>query len=757
MKATVFKEVNYSLSKLIEDIDVGEIGLPDIQRPFVWTKAKVRDLFDSMYSGFPVGYLLFWANVNAAGTRQIGVGGKQAVPRLLIVDGQQRLTSLYAVLKDVPVVTEDYSQIKVGIAFRPRDQLFAVTDAPIERDPEYIADISHLWAGEVSRNRFVRNFLKRLKDSRDVSDDEEDLLTEAIDRLYDLQSYPFTALELSGGIDEEKVAEVFVRINSKGVTLNQADFILTLMSVWWDEGRAQLEAFSRASRLPSADGPSPFNHFIKPDPDQLLRVAIGLGFRRGQLRAVYSLLRGRDLETEQYSDRRREEQFDRLRSSQEATLNLTYWHDFLKVLVRAGFRSEGMITSQNAVLYAYVFYLVGKRDFKVESTQLREVIARWFFMAALTARYSSSPESRVESDLALLRGKTTAEEFVATLDQIVDDTLTPDYWQITLPNALATSAARSPTLYAYYAALNLVNARALFSNMRVAELFDPALKTKKAAVERHHLFPRAHLKELGIEALKDVNQIANYALVEWPDNTAISGASPQIYWPKYAGRHGDAELQEMRRWHALPAGWEGMTYEQFLPARRQLMAKVIRDGFNRLQLSDETQDAALPVDQLIAAGETEHVEFKAAARYNQYTGERDPKIELVIVKTVAGFANAKGGTLLIGVNDAGHAIGLDEDLALVKKGDLDGYQLFLTDLLEHTIGKPATASVKVTFPAVDGHRVCRVDVEPAISPIFVDPPGGNKQADFYVRIGNSTRQLTTDEVLSYQKTRWQGA
>jgi len=753
VRATVFKEVNYSLSKLIEDIDVGEIGLPDIQRPFVWSKAKVRDLFDSMYSGFPVGYLLFWANVNAAGTRQIGVGGKQAVPRLLIVDGQQRLTSLYAVLKDVPVVTEDYSQIKVGIAFRPRDQLFAVTDAAIERDPEYIADISQLWAGELSRNRFVREFLTLLKGSREVSDDEEDLLTEAIDRLYDLQSYPFTALELSGAIDEEKVAEVFVRINSKGVTLNQADFILTLMSVWWDEGRAQLESFSRASRLPSADGPSPFNHFIKPDPDQLLRVAIGLGFRRGQLRAVYSLLRGRDLETEQYSDQRREEQFDRLRSSQEATLNLTSWHEFLKVLVRAGFRGEGMITSQNAVLYAYVFYLVGKRDFSVESSQLREVIARWFFMAALTGRYSSSPESRVESDLALLRGKTTPEEFIATLDQVVDDTLTQDYWQITLPNALATSAARSPTLYAYYAALNLVNARVLFSKMRVTELFDPALKTKKAAVERHHLFPRAHLKKLGIESLKDVNQIANYALVEWPDNTAISGASPEIYWPKYAGRHGDSELQEMRRWHALPPGWEEMTYEQFLPARRQLMARVIRDGFNKLQLSDETEDGALPVDQLIAAGETEHVEFKAAARFNQHTGERDPKIELVIVKTVAGFANGKGGTLLIGVNDAGHAIGLDEDLTLVKKGDLDGYQLFLTDLLEHTIGKPATASVKVTFPAVDGHQVCRVDVEPAISPVFVDPPGGNKQADFYVRIGNSTRQLTTDEVLSYQKAR----
>lgn len=255
MKATLFKEVSYSMSKLVEDIDVGEIGLPDIQRPFVWTKAKVRDLFDSMYSGFPVGYLLFWGNANVNGARQIGTDGKQAVPRLLIVDGQQRLTSLYAVLRGVPVVAEDYSEDRVKVAFRPRDAHFAVPDAATERDPEFIADISQLWVGDVSRNRFVKGFLERLRASRDVSEEEEDHLTEAIDRLYDLQSYPFTALELSSTIDEEKVAEVFVRINSKGVPLNQADFILTLMSVWWDAGRADLERF--AARRVTLRQPAP--------------------------------------------------------------------------------------------------------------------------------------------------------------------------------------------------------------------------------------------------------------------------------------------------------------------------------------------------------------------------------------------------------------------------------------------------------------------------------------------------------------------
>lgn len=139
------------------------------------------------------------------------------------MDGQQRLTSLYAVLKGVPVVDDEYQETQLRIAFRPRDATFSVPDATVLRDPEFIADITQLWAGALSRNRFNKKLLIRLRDARPVVDDEEDHLLESIDRLYDLQNYPFTALELSSTIDEEKVADVFVRINSEGVTLNQAD------------------------------------------------------------------------------------------------------------------------------------------------------------------------------------------------------------------------------------------------------------------------------------------------------------------------------------------------------------------------------------------------------------------------------------------------------------------------------------------------------------------------------------------------------
>lgn len=581
---TLFKEVNYTLSKLIEDIDIGEIGLPDIQRPFVWKATKVRDLFDSMYKGFPIGYLLFWSNGVGNGVRQIGTDTKQKVPRLLIVDGQQRLTSLYAVLKGRPVVRDDYTSERIRIAFRPKDARFEVTDAAIQRDPEFIPDISELWAGRLSRNKFVREFLVRLRQYREVSDDEEDMLLESIDRLYDLQNYPLTALELSSAMNEEDVADVFVRINSKGTPLNQADFILTLMSVFWDEGRAALERFCHAAKQPSLGEPSPFNYIIRPEPDQLLRTGVALAFRRARLQHVYSILRGKDLDTGQFSDEQRIRQFGLLKEAQDEVLDLQNWHEFLKSVSRAGFKSATMISSQVGLIYNYALFLIGKRDYGVDLYELKDLMARWIFMTSLTAYYSSSPETAMEEQLLRLRQVKDASSFVATLDSVIADTLTEDFWNIELPNNLATSSARSPSLFAYYAALNLLDAQVLFSKMKVSELLDPSIKANKASLERHHLFPKAYLRKLGVTDLRDTNQIANYALVEWSDNINIREAPPAEYFPKLIEDRkiaGD-ELQKMCYWHALPDGWETMSYDEFLTVRRKAMAQVIRDGFKAL-------------------------------------------------------------------------------------------------------------------------------------------------------------------------------
>lgn len=584
-KGTVFTQVNYNIGGLLHYIDAGDIGLPDIQRPFVWSATKVRDLFDSMYRGFPVGYLLFWANAEVEGARSIGTDEKgHKVPRLLIIDGQQRLTSLYAVFRGRPILTKEYQETHVEIAFRPRDASFEVADAAIRRDPEFIANISDLWTSGRTSYALITDFLTQLEAKHALTEAERDAVSENLNKLISLDNYPFTALEVAATVDEEHVADIFVRINSEGTPLNQSDFILTLLSVFWEEGRRQMEEFSRASRLAPKPGgkPSPFNYFIQPGPDQLLRVSVALGFDRGRLRSVYQILRGRDLESGTFSPVLREAQFGRLREAQAKVLNLTYWHQFLHCLLEAGYRSGEMISSKNALLYAYAFYLIGKTRYSVSEYELQRLIARWFFGVSLTGRYTNSPETAVEADLSRVKGAADAAAFVATLDALLASALTNDYWTITLPNDLDTSTSFGPGLFANYAALNRLDSPVLFSHKRIADLLDPAIRAKKKALDRHHLFPRAWLERHGITELRQVNNIANMALLEWPDNIDISDTPPAEYVPRMRSRFTDAAWERMCGLHALPKGWEQLPYDEFLRQRRILMADIIRRGYETL-------------------------------------------------------------------------------------------------------------------------------------------------------------------------------
>lgn len=578
----LFEDIRYNLANLIENIDTGVIGLPDIQRPFVWPDTKVRDLFDSMYKGYPVGYLLFWANAFQEHVRTIGENQHQnTTPSLLIVDGQQRLTSLYAVIKGKSVLRENYEREQIEISFNPLEEKFDIPDAATRRSSEWVHNISEVW-NTSNIIQFTIAFVAKLKESRELSPEEESTIQNNIGKLHNLREFPFSALKLSANMNEEEVAQVFVRINSTGKSLNQADFILTLMSVFWDTGRMELEDFARRARQIGAPDATPYNTVFQPDADELLRAGIGLGFRRARLQYAYSILRGKDLDTGEFSTQRRDVQFGILKESQKQALNLNTWHEFIKTIKSAGYLRGDFITSNNNVVYTYTMFLIGKYAFEIEGPLLRKLIARWFAFVSLTGRYTGSPETIMERDLARLRDLTSGDEFIVVVTEMVDAELTSDFWTITLPNELTSSAARSPVLFAYYAGLKLLGAKGLFSNLQISDLLQEGLKEKRSPLERHHLFPRAHLERNGVASQTLRNQIANYALVEWGDNNAIADQAPTEYLPKYLARLSTQEKTDMYYWHALPEEWESMNYEEFLKERRNLLAKVIRDGFELL-------------------------------------------------------------------------------------------------------------------------------------------------------------------------------
>jgi hypothetical protein len=678
-----------------------------------------------------------------AGLTGIGTNGKEEIPSLAIVDGQQRLTSLYAVLTGAEVIRSDYSRERIRIAFDPSSERFEVANAATAKDPAFISDVSEVWKPGTNVFKVASDYLNALGAVRALTQAQTEHIQNAIGKLVSLSQYSFNALVLTSEAGVDTVAEVFVRINGQGVKLNQADFILTLMSVFWEEGRRELEAFSRAAAGRPDGKPSPKNHFIEPSPDQLLRVMVGLGLKRGKLEAAYSALRGRVPSSGVIDPTRREAGFDKLKAARGATLNVNRWLHFLSALPLAGYRSRGMVTADLAVLYPYALYLIGIEDYKVELSVMRQVIAEFFFMATLTSRYAAGGESRFESDLSVLQSAPSPSEFVNRLRRLCDLRLTEDFWAITLPDMLATSGARTPAKMAYQASLVVLNANVLFSPMKVSAALDPVVTGSKSALEEHHLFPRAYLAGLQIADKKEVNQIANFALLEWPDNLKIGDQAPSSYAPAL-----DVKLNESDRFnHALPLNWWNLPYNSFLEARRSLMAQVVRKAWERLRGIPAETVVELTTAELISGGETDGVEFKSTLRANLQTGQLDDRMQVGVLKTLAAFLNTGGGTLLIGINDEGDAIGLKADAF----PNQDKMSLHLVNLVRDRMGELFLPYVHLEFVEHDGETILSIRCEKGPKPAFVRDGAAQK---FFVRAANSTAELNGQSLIDYTAQRF---
>ena len=607
----LFKPVPWTVEGLVAAVQSGALRLPDIQRPFVWKRVKVRDLIDFIYRGYPVGELMFWNLPGDEAARSIGIEAKTQTAKAKIVDGQQRLTSLYAVMTGKPVVDDEYRREPIRIAFNPFSERFEVQSAAIKKSPEWVPDIATVFDNPI---RVRKAFVRRYREAQDLSEAAEEDLEEVFERLHSIRKYDFTVIELQHDIAPSRVADVFVRINSEGVNLTQADFILTWLSVYWEEGREELERFSRHARLtPDAASEregkpirwTPKNHYIAPDPGKMIRVIVAVGQNRGRLRNAYNALRGSDARTAEIQETLINQQLDLLKSAQATALDPTNWDDFMRVLARAGFRSRKMITSNNTVLYTYALWLIGLTKFHLDRSRLRSLMARWFFMSQTTGRYTNSPETRIEEDLSRFDTDTgDPDTFMDVIERIIATTLTGDFWTIRLPDDFITSSTFvSPAYQAYVASLNILDADLFLLDEKVRDWMDPSAATARA-VEGHHLFPRGYLiDKQGITSTKRINQVANIAPTDWATNNLISDRPPQEYWPDLlASRNlaGD-KLKKQQYWHALPQHWESMSYDAFLEQRRQAMARVVHDGYRRL--SDPSYQPSVDSPLLIAAEE----------------------------------------------------------------------------------------------------------------------------------------------------------
>lgn len=574
-----FERSERTIATLMSEVERGVIALPDLQRPFVWEDTKVRDLLDSLFLGFPVGTLVLWHTANEKGARALGTERPSLRAMTLVIDGQQRLTALSAVMRGVEAISKDGRKRSITIAFRPRDGRFEVADAAICKDPEFLPNVTELWNGARKNSQIRRELINNLRDKGRVVDQKyEDAVEENLEIAYGISEYRFPTIEIREGAkdesSEEDISEIFVRINNQGKRLVQADFVLTLLSVFHGDLRDRLE--ERAREM-SHDG------VVAIDTQQLLRAACGVAFDRARMSAVYRYLRGVDPVTGDADPAARKRMLERLDEAAKACMEPTPWRDYLLRVKHAGFVNPSLIASKNAIVNAYAFYIRGRRT-GVPKSKLDELITRWVFATLLIARYSSSSETAFEQDLARV-SDLDAEAFPRAVDDALGQTITGDYWTHSLVAALETQKARAPAALVFRAAQVVLGARALFSDLSLRDVLDPPpCSDGRAAGEVHHLFPVAWLSGRGIRDRRRQSQIANLAHVGWYENSAIGAQAPAKYVPRLRDQLqlDDDRWGRMCAEHALPVGWESMEYEEFLVERRKRMADMIRVAFRQL-------------------------------------------------------------------------------------------------------------------------------------------------------------------------------
>lgn len=372
MGKELFDNIPSKVADLLADVKNGRIGLPDLQRPFVWKDSKVRELLDSMMKGYPIGYIMLWESpADYENTSYIGKNEKVFKrPDDLVIDGQQRLTALLAAMYGITIKDKDYKERKIRISFDPLKREFAVWSQAYERDPEWISEISTVFFADKEHNvsKLRKAYIKTVNESREknnepeLTEDEEDLIEDNINDLLNLGIYSLPTLKINAKADEEDVAEIFVRVNSGGQNLTEKNFIETLIAVYDSEVHDKINEFCAESRIP-ANGTS-FNQIIQVDPSHLIRMTIGVGFRRARLRYAYMLLRGKDLKSGEITKSLREENLKIFKNSLDMVTKLNNWHAFMNLFASAGYLKGSLVASSNAVAFSYVLYLIGNTIIK---------------------------------------------------------------------------------------------------------------------------------------------------------------------------------------------------------------------------------------------------------------------------------------------------------------------------------------------------------------------------------------------------------
>ena len=609
MEGEKFTNTSMSIKALLGLIEANDIAIPEIQRPFVWKNAQVRDLMDSLYKGFPTGYIILWKNPNVKLKDGTISAGKKVV-----IDGQQRITAMMTAIAARKIFNSEFQETRVKIAFNPfaaleyergneEAEIFAVQTPAHLKSKNWIPDISVVFESTFSSWTFIPQYI----DANPEMEGSD--LQRVLNHLKGIETTQIGVIELSEKLDIDVVTDIFIRINSKGTALSQGDFVMSKMAADEEHGgnllRKVIDYFAHLAVVPSYysyieshDKEFAATKWLKklewlkddtetvydPDCDDVIRVAFMHQIKRARLSELVQLLTGRDFETREFKEEIEEQTFAQMYEGVSNVINEYNFKQFMQTIRSAGFISPKMVTSNMALDFAYALFLMLQNSDEPVANRKR-IVQRWYVLSILTQRYSASPESAFAKDLKVISEVGIAQ----ALKNIEDATLSDNFWQVALPQNLSYASSLNPTYLAYLAAqVSGGDNSLLSSNIRVEELI-------RLGGDVHHIFPKKYLVEHGFERTQ-YNQTANYAYLDTPVNISIGKKAPKDYFSAALAQCGSDKaetgsiidekvLRENLATNCIPEDVFEMDYtryDEFLEKRRVLMAAKIRKYYESL-------------------------------------------------------------------------------------------------------------------------------------------------------------------------------
>jgi len=707
------------ISTILEKIDEHQLFVPAFQREYVWKRDDAKQLIDSLIKEYPTGTMLTWETASPPELKGPHKYKADQGAVKLLLDGQQRVTTLYMLIYGVippyytaPEIMNDTRGLYVNVETL---ELSYYMKTKMENKPLWL-NITEIFKRNVRAKDVVRG-LEALgetvdRDRDDVIDDNFRAIENILDREFPEQTIPVKA-------SIREAIDIFYKVNASGVALTDAELALAQISGYWPGAR---DLFKAKLASLKEDG---FVFKL----DFIIYVLLGTLYHQGS-------------------------EMKKLHGAENHDALVAAWKrldtqvlDYVVNLLRSkAFVDHTHEINSIYALVPIIVYCFDKGGKHLSEMEINKMV-KWFYYSQVRARYVSQLPQKLDRDLRTLTESSTP--FDALLQVIADERSLE-----IRPEEMEGRAIAHPLFSMMRWYLKSRGAVCLTTGVSLRQPMGA-----KYQLELDHIFPYSRLKAEGYGKGNRVKyalaqEFTNRAILTQVGNRTKSAAPAAGYLSEVV-----KNFPKGLKLQCIPEDtelWDITKYQDFLKTRRQMLASSLNSFLEGITKTEDSEQS-VSIEDLIADGESDELEFKSTLRWDLREGKLNKKLEGVIQKTVAAFANAYGGTLIIGVDDDGNALGLGHDYASLGDADKDKFEMHLRGLLANALGQSfVTSKVKVRFPIVGDEEICQVDVQQALEPLILDVPdkNGQKSEKFYVRNGNASQEIPMSEMSAYMKGRF---